>query len=46
VAEGFAKAKRIAQRVAFITAPEDHPVLCAFPEGEYLKNLLVRAVSA
>lgn len=37
-----ADAGRDAQIVARLTAAADHPVLLSFPEGEYLKGLLLR----
>lgn len=46
IAEGFAKSRRVAQAVDVFGAPGDHPVLLAFPEGEYLKNVMVRALSS
>ncbi|MEZ4392385.1 MAG: class I SAM-dependent rRNA methyltransferase [Polyangiales bacterium] len=45
IREGFAKARRVAQAVDVFGAPGDHPVLLAFPEGEYLKNAVVRALA-
>lgn len=44
VAEAAMRAKRVIQLVDRWGAPADHPVLAAFPEGEYLKNLLARVV--
>jgi 23S rRNA (cytosine1962-C5)-methyltransferase len=36
------EAARSAQIVARLCQPADHPVLLTFPEGEYLKGLIVR----
>jgi 23S rRNA (cytosine1962-C5)-methyltransferase len=38
------EAKKDAQIVMRLSQGEDHPVLLAFPEGEYLKGLLVRVL--
>ena len=40
---GAAKARRVVQVLERSGAPADHPRLLAFPEGDYLKVLLVRA---
>lgn len=40
--EGASKARRTTQLLDFWGAPEDHPRLLAFPEGDYLKNTLLR----
>lgn len=41
--ESALRAKRVLQVIDRWGAPSDHPTLAAFPEGEYLKNVLVRA---
>jgi len=43
LAQGAAKAHGILQVLERWGAPPDHPRLLAFPEGDYLKALLVRA---
>jgi 23S rRNA (cytosine1962-C5)-methyltransferase len=40
--EASLRAKRVLQLVDRWGAPSDHPTLAAFPEGEYLKNVLAR----
>lgn len=40
--DAASRARRVIQVVAAWGAPPDHPCLAAFPEGEYLKNVLVR----
>lgn len=45
IREGAARAKRVLQAVDVFGAPPDHPVLLAFPEGEYLKNALLRVLA-
>jgi 23S rRNA (cytosine1962-C5)-methyltransferase len=42
LSEGASRAKRVLQIVDRWGAPSDHPTLAAFPEGEYLKNVLAR----
>ena len=37
-------AGRTMQIIAKLTQAPDHPILLTFPEGEYLKGLLARAV--
>ena len=44
VLEGARKARHVLQVLERAGAPADHPRLAAFPEGDYLKVLLVRAV--
>lgn len=43
VREGCRRARRIAQVLERWAAPADHPRLLAFPEGDYLKCVLLRA---
>lgn len=45
VREGAEKARRPLQALARWGAPADHPRLVAFPEGEYLKCVLTRALT-
>lgn len=42
LAEAVAKGRRTTQLLDVWGAPEDHPRLVAFPEGDYLKNALLR----
>jgi 23S rRNA (cytosine1962-C5)-methyltransferase len=42
---GAAKARRVVQVLERTGAPADHPRLLAFPEGDYLKISLVRAIT-
>ncbi len=42
LAQGGAKARVVLQVLERWGAPADHPRLLAFPEGDYLKNVLVR----
>ena len=42
--EGAHRAKRVLQVVDRWGAPPDHPRLLAFPEGDYLKNVLARVM--
>ncbi len=44
VFEAAVDAKRDAQIVARLAQAPDHPVLLSFPESEYLKGLLCRAI--
>ncbi len=44
VLDGAAKLRRVLQVVDAWAAPEDHPRLAAFPEGDYLKVLLLRVM--
>ncbi|MBI5512345.1 MAG: class I SAM-dependent rRNA methyltransferase [Deltaproteobacteria bacterium] len=44
LADGAEKARRALQVLDTWGAPADHPCLPAFPEGEYLKNVLCRRV--
>lgn len=43
LADASLRARRVLQVIDRWGAPPDHPTLAAFPEGEYLKNVLVRA---
>jgi len=45
VRRGAAHARRVVQVLEQSGAPADHPRLLAFPEGDYLKVLLARALS-
>jgi 23S rRNA (cytosine1962-C5)-methyltransferase len=44
VCEGAQRARRVLQVIDRWGAPADHPVLAAFGEGEYLKNVLTRSL--
>jgi len=44
VREGARRARRVLQVVDRWGAPPDHPRLLAFPEGDYLKAVLTRAL--
>ena len=45
LASAAADAKRTVQILERRGAPADHPRLMAFPEGDYLKNVLTRAAT-
>jgi len=45
VREGARRTRRIVQILERLGPPPDHPRLLAFPEGDYLKVLLVRVVN-
>ena len=42
--EAALRARKVLQVVDHWGPPPDHPTLAAFPEGEYLKNILVRVI--
>jgi 23S rRNA (cytosine1962-C5)-methyltransferase len=42
--EGARRARRVVQVLERWSAPADHPRLLAFPEGDYLKVVLLRAI--
>jgi 23S rRNA (cytosine1962-C5)-methyltransferase len=44
LAQGAGKARRVLQVLERWSAPADHPRLLAFPEGDYLKVVLARAL--
>jgi 23S rRNA (cytosine1962-C5)-methyltransferase len=44
VADAAADARRRVQIIERFGQPADHPVSTAFPEGQYLKGLLVQVV--
>jgi 23S rRNA (cytosine1962-C5)-methyltransferase len=44
LSEGAGRARRIVQVLERWSAPADHPRLLAFPEGDYLKVVLARAL--